>query len=119
MDEVEYCNKLFYKYRSINPNTELLLKYNELYFNHPNNYNDPFDCKVDSFHKGTHDKWVEFFCRRNMHPAAARNLIKARLKDGFLKQKKDGILHEGKDSIDDGNFLRACCFSERKDSLLM
>ena len=72
--------------------------------------------KLIHFHKGTHDEWVDFFCRRNMHPAAARNLIKARLKEGIFKQKKDGILYEGED---DGNVLRASCFSERNNSLLM
>ena len=119
MNEVQYCDKLFYKYRPINSNTDRLLKCKELYFSHPDEYNDQFDCKVDSFHKGTHDEWVDFFCRRNMHPEASRNLIKARLKEGFLKQKKDGILYEGKESFDDGNRLRASCFSEKRDSPLM
>jgi hypothetical protein len=119
MNEVQYCDERFYKYRPINQNTDRLLKYNELYFSHPDEFNDPYDCKVDSFHKGTHDDWVDFFCRRNVHPVVARNLIKARLKEGFLKQKKDGILYEGKELFDDGNILRASCFSEKRDSLLM
>lgn len=122
MSEVKYCEKLFYKYRSINEHTESLLINNELFFNHPDNFNDPFDCKPDCFHRGTRDEWVDFFCRHRMHPAVARNLVKENLKNGNMKQKKNGILFDKnniKEYSDDGTFLRACCFSERKDSLLM
>ena len=119
MSELKYSDKLFYKYRSIDKHAESLLINNELFFNHPDNFNDPFDCKLDFFHKGPLEMWVDFFSRRNMHPVAARNLIKDKLKEREFKRKKDGILYEGKDLIDDGALLRACCFSERKDSLLM
>jgi Protein of unknown function (DUF2971). len=123
MSEVGYCDKFFHKYRPIDENTESLLKNNEIFFSCPDNFNDPFDCKLDSFHKGTHSEWVDFFCRHKMHPAMAKNLIKENLKNGNMKQKRDGILFENKTKLkgysDDGTFLRACCFSERKDSLLM
>ena len=125
MSEVKYCDKLFHKYRSINKHTGSLLKNNELFFNHPENFNDPFDCKLDCFHKGTREEWVDFFCRHKMHPAQARNLIAENLKRGKMKHKGDGILFENKaklqveGGLDEGTLLRACCFSDRKESLLM
>ena len=119
MSKLKYTDKLFYKYRSIDKHTESLLINNELFFNHPANFNDPFDCKLDFFHKGPLEMWVDFFSRRNMHPVAARNLIKDKLKERVFKREKDEILYEGRDLIDDGDLLRACCFSERKNSLLM
>lgn len=125
MSEIEYCDKLFHKYRPINKYTASLLKNNELFFNHPENFNDPFDCKLDCFHKGTHEKWVDFFCKHNMHPAQARNLIAENLRKGKMKRQSDGILFDKRAkfqverNIDEGDLLRACCFSDRKDSLLM
>lgn len=119
MPKVKYCDKLFYKYKPINQNTDRLLKYNELYFSHPDKFNDPFDCKVDFFHKGTRDEWVKFFCQQNMHPVEANNYIKNCLKKGDMKQKKDGILLKKNIPFNEGDLLRACCFSETKESLLM
>jgi hypothetical protein len=125
MSELKYCDKHFYKYRPINEHTESLLINTELFFNHPDNFNDPFDCKPETFHKGTHSDWVDFFGRYNIHPIKAKNLIKDNLKNGNMKQKRDGILFEKKAKLqregipDEGNLLRACCFSERNDSLLM
>lgn len=119
MSKLKYSNRLFYKYRSIDEYTESLLINNELFFNHPDNFNDPFDCKPNFFHEGPLEMWVDFFSRRNMNPVAARKLIKDKLKERKFKRKKDEILYEGKDLVDDGVLPRACCFSERKDSLLM
>lgn len=49
MPEVNYGNNFFYKFRHVNEHTDSLLINNELYFNHPDNFNDPFDCKLDCF----------------------------------------------------------------------
>jgi hypothetical protein len=123
MSEIKYCDKVFYKYRSISEHTESLLINNELFFDDPDNFNDPFDCKPDTFHKCTRSEWIGFFCRHGMHPTVARKLIKARLKDGVLKQEGGEISYEDKSQckgiLDEGSFLRACSFSERKDCLLM
>lgn len=116
MSELKSNDKLFYKYRPINDNTCKLIKDNELYFSNPDKFNDPFDCKLDFIYKGTRDEWIKFFCRQNMDIVAARNLIKTRLKDGLMKQKKNGVTFNQLESGDD---VRACCFSERNESLLM
>lgn len=120
MPDLKYCDKLFYKYRPINPNTDRLLKYNELYFSHPDEFNDPFDCKVDFYHKGTRDKWVTFFCQfQNMHPVEANSQVEDCLNNGTLEQEKDGLVLKRSFEFDEGNWLRACCFSETKKSILM
>lgn len=125
MSEVKYCDKLFYKYRPINKHTESLLINNELFFNHSDNFNDPFDCKPETYHKGTQSEWMNFLNKYNMHPIKAKNTLKDNMKNGKMKRKSDGILLENKAKLqlenhpDDGTFIRACCFSERKDSLLM
>lgn len=125
MSEVKYCDKLFHKYRPINEHTERLLINNELFFNHPDNFNDPFDCKPETFHKGTRNEWMDFLCRHKIHPVEAKNRITENLKNGKMKLRGDKILFENKAKLqldgypDEGTFLRACCFSERKESLLM
>ncbi|QIB91002.1 hypothetical protein [Methanosarcina mazei] len=105
MSEAKYCGKLFYKYKSINPYTTRLLEHNELYFSHPDGFNDPFDCKVDLFHKGTRDKWMEFFRQQNTHTAEASNYIKDCLKKGDMKQKKDGFYMKSMSHL-----MREICF---------
>lgn len=91
MPEVNYGNNFFYKFRPINEHTDSLLINNELYFNHPDNFNDPFDCKLDCFHKGTRDEWIIFFTQRGIHPTEASNIIKEYLKKGIMKQKMMGF----------------------------
>jgi hypothetical protein len=131
MPKLEYGDNLFYKYRSINKYTYSLLINNELYFNRPNNFNDPFDCKLDCFHKGTHDEWITFFIQRGIHPAEASNTIREYLKKGIMKQKSDGILLDNTKKnnlklyknincvLDVGNKLRPCCFSELNNDILL
>jgi hypothetical protein len=125
MSDIKYCDKLFHKYRPINKYTESLLINNELFFNQPENFNDPFDCKPDLFHKCTHSEWVDFLCRHKTHPVQARNLITENLKKGKMRKKRDGILFENKAKLqfeghsNEGINLIACCFSERKESILM
>lgn len=131
MTEIKYGNTNFYKYRPINKYTDSLLINNELYFNHPDNFNDPFDCKLDCYHKGTRDEWIAFFTQRGTHPIEARNIIRGYLKRGILKQKKDGILldntkknnrelyKDANGALDVGNKLRPCCFSELNNDILL
>lgn len=131
MPEVKYGNTFFYKYRPINEHTYSLLINNELYFNHPDNFNDPFDCKLDCFHKGTRDEWITFFTQRGTHPVEANNIIKGYLKKGIMKQKNDGILldttkknnlalyKDANGALDVGNKVRPCCFSELNNDILL
>lgn len=131
MTEIKYGNTVFYKYRPISKYTDSLLINNELYFNHPDNFNDPFDCKLDCYHKGTRDEWIAFFTQRGIHPVEAHNIIREYLKKGIMKQKSNGILLDNtkknnlelyKDVngiLDVGNKLRPCCFSELSNNILM
>ncbi|MDR7666784.1 DUF2971 domain-containing protein, partial [Methanosarcina sp. Z-7115] len=131
MTEIKYGNNVFYKYRPINKYTDSLLINNELYFNYPDNFNDPFDCKLDCYHKGTLNEWITFFTQRGIHPVEAHNTIREYLKEGIMKQKNDGILLDNtkknnlalyKDVngiLDIGNKLRPCCFSELRNDILM
>jgi hypothetical protein len=58
-----------------------------------------------------------------MNPYEAKNLINENLKKGKMVHKSNGIIFDSKFKLkecsDDGPFIRACCFSEREDSLLM
>ena len=38
--------RYLYKYRAIDKNTEKIITDNELYFNSPVNFNDPYDCNI-------------------------------------------------------------------------
>lgn len=49
-----------YKYRPINDWTIKALKERTIYFNCPNEYNDPFDCRLNFFIDGSEDEWEAF-----------------------------------------------------------
>ncbi len=95
----EYGDKLFYKYRSIGEYTEKLLINNELYFNDPSEYNDPFDCKVNYFHKGTRDEWIEFFSEYSISPEEGNLILDDYLKKRILKRKRGEILLDNRKKI--------------------
>jgi Protein of unknown function (DUF2971) len=54
------AEKLFYKYRPINPHLFDTLKYNELYFRDPRDYNDPIDSVVDGYYEGTFEEFIDY-----------------------------------------------------------
>lgn len=53
MEKDKNEERLFFRYQKIDENTKDNLKNNFLYFNDPENFNDPFDCKIDIIHQGT------------------------------------------------------------------
>jgi hypothetical protein len=62
--------KLFYQYQSLKNEydkegncknyTLTNLAQNQLYFNDPNNFNDPFDCRIFVDNTGTREQWIDF-----------------------------------------------------------
>jgi hypothetical protein len=54
------AEKLFYKYRPINQHLFDTLKYNELYFRDPRDYNDPIDSVMALHYEGTYEEMVDY-----------------------------------------------------------
>jgi hypothetical protein len=101
--------KLIFKYQSLKPATDKdgkvlkdengnniiysikNLDSNQLYFNDPTKFNDPFDCKFSVHAIGTREKWI------NYYKSIGHNHRKAAMR--FNEKKKLKILLEEQDSL--------------------
>lgn len=112
---------LFYRYQKIDEFTKDNLKKNVLYFNDPENFNDPFDCKIDVIFQGTKEDWSLFFLRYNSDPRKIDQWIREkkvkRKKNLYLLDltKFDNELR----GFFEKSYYRVCCFSATKFNILM
>lgn len=84
MEKEETEERLFFRYQKIDEFTKENLKNNVLYFNDPENYNDPFDCKIDITYQGTKEEVSDFLLRNKMDPKKINQYIR----DKKIKRKK-------------------------------
>jgi hypothetical protein len=105
----------FYKYQPIDDYLLENLKHNQLYFNDPDKYNDPFDSKIYGYEKYTEEEWVKG-CME-----AHTGISKERAEDALKYNIEEGILYrEGNLVISKKNLAPlACCFSLEPDNILM
>lgn len=115
--------KLFYKYQSLaeyydkdyNYKNYILrnLAQNQLYFNDPNNFNDPFDCRIRVDFAGTKEQWIDLLCDKyERSPKQAEEKV-----NGFKKEDNGLVCPHNASS-----YLKVpivCCFSSKCDNILM
>lgn len=115
--------KLFYKYQSLKEDydkgyncknyTLRSLAQNQLYFSDPNNFNDPFDCRVRVDYTGTEEQWIDFICNEEgCTPEIAKEKV------SHFKKREDGLVFPHSES---SNLKgpRICCFSGKNNEILM
>lgn len=108
--------KIFYKYISLNNNPYAfdLLK-GKLYFSYPNQFNDPFDSKIEYKKDMTKKNLLINYkkaCERHNYPVDEQkinNLSREQIKDMLNKMNNNGQT----------DALKIYCLSERYDSILM
>jgi hypothetical protein len=118
--EKEGNEGIIFKYRKINDNTKNNLINNELFFSHPEDFNDPFDSKIEVEYKGTIKDWYYWASIRNLD----KKVIDQRIKDGMIIEVESGIFEFNqtkKDKLlkDPKNYYKICCFSETNLSIMM
>ncbi|AKB27933.1 hypothetical protein MSSIT_1214 [Methanosarcina siciliae T4/M] len=112
--------KLVYKYETVNEHLFENLEKNQLYFQDPRNFNDPFDSDVNGCMEYTERQWYEKFYRgypAHATPMNARVQLNYLINTGVLKQDpKTRIVTE-----DMRDYLSplTCCFSEKRNNILM
>jgi len=121
MEKEETEGRLF-KYMKINNYTRNNLINNELFFNNPEDFNDPFDSKIEVEFKGTIKDWYYWASlRKNID----KKVIDKWREDEILIEVGNGIFEINptkNDKIlkDVTKFrYKICCFSETKLSILM
>jgi hypothetical protein len=121
--------KLFYKYQSLekvkdkNGNDrqytiENLANY-QLYFQHPREYNDPFDSVIHYYAESTIEAYIDKVMKGSqLTREQIIEDIENSIKDGLFKRYGDLIRQEmyGKDLFP---LPLTCCFSEKNDDVLM
>ncbi len=113
----------FYKYQSLEEcydkdgncknYTLRNLAQHQLYFNDPNNFNDPFDCRIRVDFAGTKEQWIDLLCEKyECSPRQAEEKV-----NGFKKEDNGLVCPH-----DASQYLKVpivCCFSSKCDNILM
>ena len=105
-----YINQKLYKYREVGKDTEKILTDHTLWFNHPQNFNDPFDCwaNIQEIEREAFEKFVTENSPSKYNADICKKGIPSYTMD-MLKQDIDRALNE----------IGVCCFSKTKKSILM
>jgi hypothetical protein len=120
MEKEEIEGRLF-KYQKINDNTKDNLTNNELFFSHPEDFNDPFDSRIEVTYKGTKKDWYYFASIINKD----KKVINQKINDKIIIEVDNGIFEldrtkNGKLFGDRArNRFKICCFSDTNLSVLM
>ena len=103
-------NQMLYKYREVGEYTEKILTDHTLWFDHPINFNDPFDCwaNIQEIERGAFEKFVTDNSLSKYYADICKKGIPSYTMD-MLKQDIDRALNE----------IGVCCFSKTKKSILM
>lgn len=111
-------DKLFYKYQPITKYLFENLKCNQLYFNDPRMYNDPFDSRVSGYSEYTEEQWIKQCMKA--HPGLnmdqAMQALKWNIDTG--NWKKSGNIMRLENSYTDQPPL-TCCFCKKPNNILM
>lgn len=122
MEKDENEERLFFRYQKIDEYTKDNLKNNVLYFNDPENFNDPFDSKIDITYQGTKEAWSNFLLRNKKNPKEISQWIrdkKIKRKKNILILNRTKINNELRKEIFEKSHYRICCFSATKLNILM
>ena len=103
-------NQKLYKYREVGEYTEKILTDHTLWFEHPINFNDPFDCwaNIQEIERGAFEKFVTDISPSKYYADIYKKGIPSCTMN-MLKQDIDRALNE----------IGVCCFSKTKKSILM
>lgn len=113
-----------YKYGKFDKYTEKLFTHNEIYFSSPDEFNDPFDSKLHLTCDGTIKERKQYLCKmyQNKNPKLSKKEILTLVeKEIITKGRDETILNETMEKSRE--ILRKrfgiCCFSEKRDNILM
>ena len=103
-------NQCIFKYRAVNEDTEKIFNNHTLWFAHPNEFNDPFDCWAN----------IQYIDKEGLDSLVRRNASAKQLLD-IYKRGMDVFTPEmlKKDVDTVMNSLGICCFSKNEKSILM
>lgn len=115
VDDGQLC-RLLYKYRSLSDGSKKytldIFRKCELYFSAPQNFNDPFDCKLSPI-IGSQKKFAEAMAKRQSLNYKKEDVVSS-------LNANPGLLQNIKDAV--GNVMNKhgiCCFSKKNADLLM
>ena len=103
-------NQILYKYREVGKYTEKIFRDHTLWFNEPNNFNDPFDCWAN-VQELNNDAIEELINRNSPNPNVAE-----KCKKGMPLYTTDKLKQDIDKALID---LGVCCFSKTEKSILM
>lgn len=115
--------KYLYRYFTINENNFNNIKNmfinNELFFQAPRKFNDPFDCRLKLQFNGTKQQWRQFLSQliKRHEPSLNRNQRLVKLREMMKIRKNIDFSKKVLSTLSDD--IGTLCLSEIKDDLLM
>jgi hypothetical protein len=121
--------KLFYKYQSLEivkdengkdrQYTIENLSNNQLYFQHPKGYNDPYDSMIRYYRERTEEASINKLMKeRGFSKNEAIEIIEDYIREGIIKRDGDLLITECH-GRDDFPLPLTCCFSKESGNILM
>lgn len=113
--ELKHIPQHLYKYRRLNDHTEKIITCNEMYFSSPNDFNDPFDCKIPMDTKNVSVSEIkDYLVKAGVKQQELEKLTNAFKDDPnkflvLLREKTENTI----------NSMGICCFSSNDDNILM
>ena len=116
--------KILYKYRSLSGDnfkfTNDIFMNNELYFPHPDQINDPFDCKIPPCIEGlTKKKLLEHFDASDLKRLESKGFDLTKYKEGIINTPLPKIVEALKQNTKSQLEVGVLSFSEKYSDLLM
>ena len=113
-----------YKYCMFNEYTEEIFTHNEIYFSSPEKFNDPFDSKPRLTCEGTMKERKRYLCKQyqKKYPKRSKEEILTDVEMEIITKGRDEIvLNEAMEKSREilRKKLGICCFSEKRDNILM
>lgn len=127
MVEIKSKGRLFYKYQAVDDNLITNFKNNQLYFNNPCRFNDPFDSRIYYHHRGNRSEWISFLLKQGHSKSDSEKFLDDNIRLNLYSVEGDEIYIKDEKHIDPsyhGSIPQAmlpttCCFSETSENILL
>lgn len=113
MDNENSEFRYLYKYRAIDENTKRIITDNELFFNNPEKFNDPYDCNIPIENNPSEEDVKKHMMEQlpdSSEEELAQDVKKIKSDPNYVSRTVQQYLHKN---------CGICCFSTLYDSILM
>jgi hypothetical protein len=107
-----------YRYIAIDKNFDDIFNNKQLFFNHPSNFNDPFDCNIIFDTKASEEEIKQFILKNTDRRSYSQNSINEEIQKTINNRRRwKSIIENGKNKY--LSKIGVCCFSKTNENPLL